>query len=134
MSLSHVPEPDLNDENAEDHDEAGPWDIPPEDWKTVVDRLSSAFNHDEWRRILTELGYPESEIPIDAKGATDFWFQVKKRAEQGAVPWGWRKIVRYLGIADRVQYHPDIKRLVTKHGLGTSPTPDARPVNGPAPA
>lgn len=124
MPHSHVPEPDVNDG---DYDEVGPWDLPPEDWKALRELLSSAFSHDEWRRILTELGYPSAEFPIDAKGAEDFWYHVRKRTEEGAVRWGWRKIVRHLGTASRVQYHPDIRRLVTEHGLGTSPTPDAQP-------
>ncbi|MCX4788123.1 DEAD/DEAH box helicase [Streptomyces sp. NBC_01221] len=128
MPHSHVPEPDVNDG---DYDEVGPWDLPPEDWKALRELLSSAFSHDEWRRILTELGYPSAEFPIDAKGAEDFWYHVRKRTEEGAVRWGWRKIVRHLGTASRVQYHPDIRRLVTEHGLGTSPTPDAQPANGP---
>ncbi|MFJ7590760.1 DEAD/DEAH box helicase [Streptomyces sp. NPDC097617] len=131
MTLSHLPEPDLN---GEDGNKAGPWDIPLEDWKVLSGRLCSAFDHDEWRRILIELKYPESEIPIDPKSAKDFWFLVRTRAEQGAVPWDWRRIVRYLGTDDRVQHNQDIKHLVGKHGLGALFTPDALPATGPVPA
>ncbi|WP_162833219.1 DEAD/DEAH box helicase [Streptomyces sp. CB09001] len=120
--------------NDEDHDEIGPWDIPPEDWQALLKLLSEAFSHDEWRRILTELGYPSTEFPIDAKGAEDFWYHVRTRTEQGAVRWGWRKIVRHLGSASRVQYNPEIMRLVTEHGLDTSLAPDVMPPHGLAPS
>ncbi|MFD7032829.1 DEAD/DEAH box helicase [Streptomyces sp. NPDC059917] len=125
MTLSHLPEPNLNG------DAAGPWDISPEDWKTLSGRLCSAFDHAEWLRILMDLGYPDSEIPIDTKSPKDFWFRVRARAEQGAVPWDWRKIVLYLGADDRVRHNQDIKRLVAKHGLGTPAVPGAPPVPAP---
>uniref|UniRef100_UPI00158640B9 effector-associated domain EAD1-containing protein n=1 Tax=Streptomyces sp. TRM64462 TaxID=2741726 RepID=UPI00158640B9 len=104
------------------------WEIPDEDWKTLVRLLCGLYeDKDERGRLLRALGQPPEKVPFSDDTGDTFWEKIRREGRKGALGWDWKDVVRQ-AIRD-FPYSKPMWQLALRHQLLDPPE---RPQPGPS--